>query len=358
MKRIILFTMLVYAVCGLSVTASYAQLTQAQMDPGCNVDVMNLLVDQANAIRVRDRAYEREILNREESTLYLTCFDQALALSARLGYIFSDNINPDPPPANTVAFTDPIAYPDWGATHSLAVDMDTVISPELDGYLGNKVPAPANFNFLPPWTTPNALTQLVNTITPLLNNIKNFQAGQDKTNVDAYIAMVKQIEALVNSFPNIAWDKLGDAETQYGDLIKQLADLITKVDTDRKANMGNWLGQIQKAITQTTTMDCTKMDDMWDTYNANSQFYPPEGTTYYPMTPYYSLMDFLNVPASPPATQDFVQQLGFGNNPAILKQALNDLTKGPLAGPGNSAIWPGLPVIVPGATALDIIQKM
>jgi hypothetical protein len=77
------------------------------------------------------------------------------------------------------------------------------------------------------------------------------------------------------------------------------------------------------------------------------------------MTPYYTLVDFLGVPASPPATPDFVQQLGFGNNPAILKKALDDVTnKGPLSGPGNSSIWPAVPVMTPGENALDIIKQM
>ena len=83
MKRILLFSLLVFSALGLSATASYAGLTQPEMDPGCDVKVMNLLVDQSNAIRARQRAYEREIFNREPSTLFLTCYDQALQAEAK-----------------------------------------------------------------------------------------------------------------------------------------------------------------------------------------------------------------------------------------------------------------------------------
>ncbi len=103
MKRFFLFALLISALIGLPVTASYGQ---AVLDPGCSPDVFTLLGHQADAVRARNRAYEREILNRQQSTLYLTCFDQALVLSSRLGYIFSDNVPADPPPENTIVFDD------------------------------------------------------------------------------------------------------------------------------------------------------------------------------------------------------------------------------------------------------------
>ena len=394
MKRIFLFVLLISAVLGLPVTAGYAQ--QA-LDPGCSQEMMNVLQDQADAVRARNRAYEREILNREPSTLYLTCFDQAMVLSSRLGYIFSDNVPANPPPANTVVFTDgpngtvppgagaapgTLAFPGWGARHLLALDLDTVVSPELDNELTN--------NFLPPWTQANnQLTQLVTTLQPIITQIINFQTGADANNETLYIALVMKIDALVNSFPTLALPALPAAEAKYTADIALLNALITTIESLRQTNMGKYLASLKEAVFD-PTMPCTNMDDLWNGAKNfadpnTTDFIPPEGN-YYPLSPYFTLADLLNnggqaaqpffvlapglvlpqkspvaaqVPPPNNATLDFYQELK--TDSPILNQALSDLsTQGapPFAAPGNSTLWPLPPVFTPGSNALAIIKQM
>ena len=336
------------------------------MDPGCDVDVMTLLEHQVDAVRARNRAYEREILNREQSTLYLTCFDQAMVLSSRLGFIFSDNVVPNPPPANTVVFgPQPLAYPDWGATHTLAIDMDTVVSPILDGELTTPVtsPGPAQFNFLPKPSLPNALTTLVLTLKTLTAQIANFQqSGQDAANVAAYISLVTQINNLVNGFPSELWSNFHADLLAYNNLVSQLNAAITLVQQDRNNVIAPLLNTIH-TDTMNPAMDCTKLDDAWDNYSkaqaTAAQFYPPEGQ-YFTLSSYYTLQDIMQgtfPPGSPPTT-DFTQELATSVDSSILQAALADLS-GPLSQPGiNNPIWPQPPTFSPTDVALDVIKQM
>jgi hypothetical protein len=364
MKRIFLFAFLISALLGLPVTAGSAPPV---LDPGCSPDVFTLLIDQASAIQARNRAYEREILNRQESTLYLTCFDQALALSSRLGYIFSDNIIPDPPPENTVAFDDSFAYHNWGAYMTLANDLNVVVSPMLDDWLdGIAVPAPALFNFLPQWLPANnAMENLAAAVGVFARAIYAFQHGADLVNVQAWIAIINQINALVNTFPTLPWVDLGPAVAEYNTLVAKLEAELKVIDADRLRVMVPLLADIKNAIFN-TTMTCTRLDDLWDKldpgFNQNpppgtaGAFYPPEGK-YYLMSPYYSLEQLVNGPPWAGAMADFTQELTNVTDAAILAQALTDLM-GPLSQVGQSPVWPAPPVFPAGADAQTIINQM
>lgn len=66
--------------------------------PGCDdkdssKSMWHVMIDYSEALRVRDEAWST-IMKQADSALGLTCFDQALALSSRLGAIFSDK-SPD-----------------------------------------------------------------------------------------------------------------------------------------------------------------------------------------------------------------------------------------------------------------------
>ncbi|MDD9901837.1 MAG: hypothetical protein OXT65_12750, partial [Alphaproteobacteria bacterium] len=65
---------------------------QAQVQPGCNQDVYDVMERAADAKRVRDLAYT-QVVKQNDTAMGMTCFDRALALSARLGAIFSDVTN-------------------------------------------------------------------------------------------------------------------------------------------------------------------------------------------------------------------------------------------------------------------------
>ncbi len=347
MKKILFLSLLASAVLGLSATAGYA------LEPGCSPDFMPLLQHQADAIRARDRAYEREIINRQESTMYLTCFDQALVLSARLGYIFSDNVQADPPPANTFVFTAPLAYPDWGAQEMLAIDLDTVVSPVLDNEM---------LNFLPPWVVPNSLTLLANSLKPTIALIKAFQDGEAPilgvptvANTTTYLGLVLTIDRLIGTFAGAAASALPGKMAQYLALVKQLDIMVNNIEKNRNRVLSPLLAKLKTTVFA-ANMNCTRMDDLWNKDNhTTSEFYPPEGD-YFTMTPYYSLEDFLT-PNPPGATPVFLYELATATDNPVLSTALADLTT-MLAAPGPLATWPPTPVIPATATTKDIIGQM
>jgi hypothetical protein len=344
MKKILLIAALASAVLGLSATASHA------LEPGCSDQFMPLLQHQADAMRARNRAYEREIINREESTLYLTCFDQAMALSARLGYIFSDNVPADPPPANTFVFTAPLAFPDWGAQQLLALDLNDVITPVLDNEM---------LNFLPPWVTPNSLTVLANQLKPTIAAIKAFQTNEAVAGglLDQYIKLVKQIDKLVGTFVSVSSAKLPGLMNQYLALTKQLDTLVKNIIKARDNALTPLLAKLKSTVFA-ANMNCTRLDDLWNKDNhTTSEYYPPEGA-YFPMTPYYSLKDFLT-PNPPGATPVFLSELATATDAPILQTALGDLTN-LLDAPGQlpQNLWPLPPTITPGMSTLQIIQQM
>ncbi len=392
MKRNVLFILLVFVFSGLSAVAGYAGTTP-NLDPGCDPQMMQMLTDQANAVRSRDKAYEMEIISREPSTLYLTCFDQAMALSARLGYIFSDNVTPNPPPPNTLAFKDALLYPDWGATHSLAVDLDNVVTPILDQWLGNTPTAvpdpgsgaggsniaptnPAVQNFYPNWTTPNALSNMTQDIRTQISNIQSQQSSL-QTQVTNYNNLVVQIDNLVNSFPSLSWSTLPDNLTTYNTDISNLNSMISSIQSSENSTIGPLLSNIKNDVFNAKMM-CTNLDDVWNgagnfanPSNSATSFYSPEGP-YNTLTPFYSMADLLNynegastmtTPLKVPpnntgvATFYFNTELTRNTDNGLLQTALNDLI-GPLSKPGYSTLWPAPPTLPSYFQTQDVINQM
>jgi hypothetical protein len=389
MKRFFLLAVLISAVFGVSVTAVQAQ----SLDPGCSSEMWGYLQDQADATRARNRAYERELLHRQQSTLYLTCFDQAMAVSAKLGAIFSDPVPGSIPPANTLAFTDgasgqpvpgaqtpgTVAYPDAGVLEpTLAMDLGTVVNPEFDNWLSASAPQPAPaagasnptmFNFLPPWDpTKNQLTILDTALAAIETALKLAFTTAQATEEGTYTGLVMQINTLVQSMPTTQIEALPGDLTTYSQDIAQLTAAATAIST---ALAGGDSGVASlTGLTQAFTLNCTRVDDLWDTVDPTYDptkpgvFYPPEGQ-FFNFSPYYPLKDFLGAPgtttaqagSSPGATPDFLQELGNTTDSAILKQALNDIgsakgdtqsilndnSKSPLGKAGNSPVWPAPP---------------
>ncbi|MFH1157966.1 MAG: hypothetical protein V1721_03665, partial [Pseudomonadota bacterium] len=72
MRRAFFPALLVFLLLGLPVTAARAQLA-----PGCNQQIMDIQMRHSDAVRTRDKAYERQILKHSDPTEGLTCFDQA-----------------------------------------------------------------------------------------------------------------------------------------------------------------------------------------------------------------------------------------------------------------------------------------
>ena len=88
----------------VTVSASFA-MNPCVPRPGCSCRFLDSAERHADANRVRDKAYARQIPKQADNTMGMNCYDKMLLVSSRQGQIFSDT--PPAaiyPPANLVAW--------------------------------------------------------------------------------------------------------------------------------------------------------------------------------------------------------------------------------------------------------------
>ncbi len=73
---------------------SLATVQAQALDPRCDSDIWDIQNTYSQAMLIRDTALAAEMLPQNDSTLAMTCFDQAMVTSARAGRIFSDQVTP------------------------------------------------------------------------------------------------------------------------------------------------------------------------------------------------------------------------------------------------------------------------
>jgi len=92
-ERLLAALLFVFVLSGLSATAMAATGVVLNFSvtgaPGCSPDMMGVMNNHAQAQRVRDFALG-VTFKMPDSALATTCFDQALALSSRMGQLFAD----------------------------------------------------------------------------------------------------------------------------------------------------------------------------------------------------------------------------------------------------------------------------
>lgn len=368
MKKSLFLSLLASFYLGLPVSTVYA------LDPGCSPDVMDLMQTQADAVRARNRAYAMEIINRDNSTLYLTCFDRAVAFSARLGYIFSEKVQAGPAPVTDVVWSGDVEYPDWGATHSIVLDFDKVITPELDNQLKN---------FYPDMPPKNQITLLAEAITPLIQRIKDFQEAEKQPSpvpapaeysVKDWNDAIHTVNDHINSFPTIPWADLPAAMDAFETGWDWTVGGAALIAASRARILQPILDDIKTRIEDVNMNSCTRLDDVWNDPDMKAgdpatapfqptadrsltHFYPPEGR-YYILSPYFTLADVVAPPSSPPASRDFRKELDNVSDSAVLSQALADLS-GPLSRPGvGNTVWPDAPYMRPSISTAEVIDNM
>jgi len=408
MRRIFFATLLIFSVAGFSVTAVYASPAPPPAFEPCDPDYRLILEHQADAVRVRNRAYEVELITTNESTLKLTCYDQAMRLTTRLGYVFSDVIPPSPPVYNAVVFAWTLAYSGWGSQQLMAKRLNTVMNSSTGGYLGMYDRWLSNFppDIIVPSPFPlNALAALVTAGTVIqdaIRDIIDYQNPTDKNMASQVTVYTQQINKLIAGIPKVAASSLGAYIANIWDIIKLRDAQIKLIDTTRNDVMPPLLARIKNTIMgSATAMDCTRMDDYWENGNPASNFAPPSPTRcgmpvcesvcvsnttmccewgpapfcppnpdvppkdYFGGTPYYKLEDLFNR-VLPGASMAFLEQVTSSPpavfpvavNGAILDQAAKDLMV--LKEPGILKTWPETPLVVfaPKATVRQIVDEM
>lgn len=346
MKKILLTAFLGWLL------SSAADASAQVLEPGCAPEMMTVLQRHSDAVRVRNRAYEREILYRNESVLALTCFDQALRLSSRLGYIFSDNVPSAPPPPYDAVFG-PSSYPRWGAVDFLSGDLYGVLSLALDAHMGN-FPG-SDWLSVPP----NLLTDFF--MTSVVPQIGTIIAAQD-----AAAGNIATINALIGTIDGLVWS-LAYIPTA------SVPGVITSIATERaniaaaEAAVAAAYGPIAGALAAVraatmgpaTNMVCTRMADLWTTGNP-AVSYALIDPGYVVGTPYFDLRQVFSA-TTPGALPTFAAELANATNAPILAAALAQMST-MFPGPAGAlpTVWQNISpaIFVPWPTTATVIGAM
>lgn len=130
-NRIPVLGVLVVMTAMLLSSVSVAQAQQC--DPG----IRDAMENHAEAMRARDKSYAMQNMPRNDPSLGMSCFDQAMGLTGKLGNIFSD-VHVIPATFNpTIAVGLGEYLTTLGATVPLISDIDSVVTGSLKDILGN-----------------------------------------------------------------------------------------------------------------------------------------------------------------------------------------------------------------------------
>lgn len=355
MRRAFFPALLILTLLGFSVTAA-----QAQLAPGCNQQIMDIQVRHSDAMRTRDKAYERQILKHSEPTAGLTCFDQSMRLTARLGQIFSD-LTPTPPilPDSGVGrafeptwpdllhpYPHAVVYPDWGVYSLLASYLNTNLTPILVQnlrnfvfYLGVPTFTDVLSSIIPPAVIPFVLPAgdpLTNLLSLEVNALNFLMSPGIDVPLAVILAIIKPpLPAPMPPMP-VAQAAAIDA------ILLQIQDVI----------MG---------VVPLWTTDCHLIEDLWnDNIPGPGTVVSVEGHGIEAGTPYVNLKDFLGGVgiATPPFGLDFVSELNNVADAAMLANAFLDLADMLAPGVGGILSWPTVPAFPPGTPTAAIIAAM
>ena len=355
MRRLFFLSLLAVAFSCLSVTAA-----QAQLAPGCNQQIMDIQVRHSNAIRTRDKAYERQILKHSDPTQGLTCFDQALKLTGRLGQIFSD-LTPTPPiladsgvgrtfeptwPNVLNPYPHGVVYPDWGVYSLLPLYLDTNLSPIVIQNLRNFVfyiGVPTFTDVLTSMIPPAVIPAVDPAGDPLLNVLVLHAAAINlllHPGVDVPLAIILAI------------------------VKPALPALMPPMPAAQAAAIDGILAVIWSEIMGIApfwTMNCNMIEILWnDNLPGAGTVVSVEGHGIEEGAPYVNLKDFLGGVGivAPPFGLDFVSELTNVTDVAMLANALADLVSLLAPGMGGILSWPTVPAFPPGTPTAAIIAAM
>ncbi|MDP2205713.1 MAG: hypothetical protein Q8K65_05345 [Alphaproteobacteria bacterium] len=352
----------------LSVTAAYA------CQPGCDcVNVLPVMQNAAEAKRLQDKMHSREVIKQNDNSVGMTCFDRALMLTGKLGGIFSD-VSPGMalPIANLSVFGTS-SFPDYGASTKLVKGLDAVVSPTMQGHVGNFTDSLSHAlgatvaGYLNAFVM-GALQPILNTITTQVANL-----GTYVTDINTYyntlltamnllgLAMPAAVMTAVATI-NIAWAAINGI---ISGAVAALTNLINGIVNTIVSMISNAIHGLMAAMTPDG--ECSRIAKLWGNGNMPDLGIFPDwrslmGGAVERGTPYFTMYQMLSgaIPNTfgTPGTH-LMQELMNATNSTIVTNALNDLLPGgALSGPGALPSWQTPPLIPITATVDDIISQM
>jgi hypothetical protein len=326
--------------------------------------VLGLLEDHSNTMRLREKSYGRQMVFQNDNAIGMTCFDHALALTSRLGPIFSDAGAPNQfPAANSVVFLSPIFSPAAGSDKYLLDALNTVVTPQISNHendftnsLSNNLGATFLSGFLAAIMGAfNALLAPINAAIGVLNTaISTFNTAVStlKTAV-RILSMVVGIPAfylVIQGFITAINAALAAVKAIINGIVKAAQTALRTV----VQALLSWLmggATSMAAASGTGTGECDRIQELWGngqpaTFQTNAGPDWERALTQTGRqggTPYFSFGQLLSM--NPPgAGANLLSELTNGSNSGIINGALADIgAGGGLNKPGNILTWPTSP---------------
>ncbi len=163
----------VLAVLFLGVAVPTTVASAQSVRPDCDTKIEQIHSRYQSAMRVRNQAATAQIIVRNDSALRLSCFDQAMALTATAGQIFSDTL-PDLLGLGRAVLAAPLQTLTGIGTYSLSG-----VSIPLPGGGNITIPIPGLTNFL--------IMQINNTVEDSMNAMLQQFAGSVLQQLFGYV---------------------------------------------------------------------------------------------------------------------------------------------------------------------------
>ncbi|MDF3025548.1 MAG: hypothetical protein K0R10_2909 [Alphaproteobacteria bacterium] len=385
-KKSVLFTLFAAMMTLVSVTSAQA-VTPCTPRPGCSCDFLNAAENHANAVRVRDKAYHRQIVKQPDNTMGMTCFDHTLVLSSRLGQIFSDTTpgltwpaanlkNWDP----TGAVSEQVYDPGAGVGTNPATGQNKALSAQYGHVFGGEVSNHAtNFaDSLSAWLGATLLSYLngflaglngifaaingfvtninnaFNTMIGYINTIQNILDQLGAALPSAVVALVAAVQAAWTVVQNFISATISAIQTAISGAVTALTNMVQGV-----------LGSLLQFMSSPGTDPCARIKRLWNPASISSQilsligvpgFRPIEGGGIERGAPYFDFANLVNGTFNTPlggaianmaSAVDLTDELSNTLNQPLLTAALNDLAAAGILGsqkpPGAGVIWPQIP---------------
>jgi len=360
------FAVVLFLGLGLGVTANFAHANNCA--PGCPQEACEAAQNHAKAKEVESKAHTSEIFPQNDNSPGMTCFDHAIALTSRLGNMFSD-VSPDGPipVANETVFGTS-SFPDYGARSiKLMAGLDAVVNPTSQehasnfadslsaalgatvlGYMNeflNTMVQPILDSITGPLATLNGYVSDMNTYMGILQTALNLLG----------VSMPALVQAAVTAI-NAAWDTINS-------FISGLVAAITNVINAIVDTVMSLINGVLTSLMAMMTPDgqCSRITQLWGNGFPDG-FRSLVGSAIERGTPYFTMFEMLSgqIPDSlgQPGVR-LMQEIFNTSNATIITNALDDLLPGGvLSGPGSSTWWPAVPILPPNPTTDDIRSQM
>ena len=394
LKKFLMMAVFAFGLAGLTATADAACTPK----PGCSCKFLDAADHHADANRVRDKSYQRQMNKQPENTVGMTCYDHELALSSRLGQIFSDTYaGTSFGGANTDVFG-PVydsssgvgQNTETGKNKALGQQYAVVIDKEMQDHAKRFVDSLSAFlgatilNFLGPFLSAlngafsaitSGIAAIDSAITTFMNDLNTLQGFLDQLGAalpGAVVAIVATVKMWWDTIKGVVLDAIHSAQAAISAGVSMLSGLVQGL-----------LGSLFNGAATPGSDPCARIKRLWNPKSISMQaligaFKPMEGggidgygTSGYAGqgTPYFdfnslisgTVKSALGTTFSLTDGQLFKTELNNATNSPLLNKAMTDLTSGVLSAqkpPGAGEIWLQVPSFGATPTVAAIIGQM